>query len=123
MYKVLVCHCKKSTNTYYIGRPSALRNPYPLETERDRPKAISFFEAYFQDKIENNDRAIINALMEIHHIGLRQGYVRLGCWCAPKACHGDVIKHFLDNNFDYLEELRIELQSKLDAKQNKNIEI
>jgi len=24
----------------------------------------------------------------------------LGCWCKPKACHGDVIIELLDENYE-----------------------
>ena len=64
-------------------------NPYPLTCERERQWCVSRFFAYFHDRIEN-DPAFRAAVL-----GLR--CKRLGCFCAPKQCHGDVIKAWLDS--------------------------
>ena len=85
-----VVHCKKESYDEYIGRPSELGNPFShlpgtLANFRvdDREKAVSLFEVYARERIKNDP--LFAAL-------IRRCYGKtLGCWCKPKACHGDVI--------------------------------
>lgn len=88
MDKTRVVHCKRDKYDVYIGRPSLFGNPFPLKMERDREQVISQYSAYFDRRIET-DPGFRRAVQ-----GLR-GKV-LGCWCKPKACHGDVIARWLD---------------------------
>ena len=82
-----VVHCKKEPYDVYIGRGSKFGNPYshlpnsaapfPVETRED---AIRLYEEWIRSQPE---------LMEAAKKELR-GKI-LGCWCAPLACHGDVL--------------------------------
>lgn len=82
-----VVHCKKEPYDVYIGRGSKFGNPYshlpnsaapfPVETRED---AIRLYEEWIRSQPE---------LMEAVKKELR-GKI-LGCWCAPLACHGDVL--------------------------------
>lgn len=83
----LVVHCKKEPFDVYIGRPGPWGNPFsdkPRSTAeikvQDREEAIACFEEWLQQ----NPEMIERAKKEL------RGKV-LGCWCAPKACHGDVL--------------------------------
>lgn len=81
-----VVHCKREPFTHYIGRPHAdfpgraigLGNPFPVQIGRE--KCIAQYEQWAR----TNPR--IKALI----VSLPEDAV-LGCWCAPKPCHGDVI--------------------------------
>lgn len=81
-----VVHCKREPYTHYIGRTghgfvsTGLGNPSVMSTEADRPLCIADFETYA--------RATPRVMTLI--ASLPEDAV-LGCWCAPKACHGDVI--------------------------------
>lgn len=75
-----VVHCKKEKYDVYIGRPSKWGNPYVLGRDGDRLEIVKKYDAYI--------RADQN-LLEACRRELR-GKI-LGCWCAPKACHGDVL--------------------------------
>jgi len=68
------------TMTQYIGRPSVFGNPYPMRSEQDRELVIQQFERYARS----------NATLLQHIKALPKDAV-LGCYCASKACHGDVI--------------------------------
>lgn len=82
-----VVHCKKEPYDVYIGRGSKFGNPYshlpnsaapfPVETRED---AIRLYEEWIRSQPE---------LMEAAKKELK-GKI-LGCWCAPLACHGDVL--------------------------------
>lgn len=74
-----VVHCKRSNYDVYIGRPSKWGNPFSIGKDGTRSQVIEKYRAYL---LSNDD--LLNALPEL------KGKV-LGCWCAPLACHGDVL--------------------------------
>ncbi len=75
-----VVHCKHGDPyDVYIGRPSRWGNPFPLEDESERLEVIEKYRAWILKQPE-----LMAALPEL------RGKV-LGCWCAPKPCHGDIL--------------------------------
>lgn len=83
-----VVHCKREPFDVYIGRAGGRRtgafgNPFTFDSETDRHEAIARFEVYARKKIAF-DPAFRDAVKALHG-------KTLGCWCAPKACHGDVL--------------------------------
>ena len=82
---------------YYVGRPSALGNPYatkPSKVAAYRAEtsriAISHYAQWLARKIEQNDLRVVTALKAIPLDA------NLVCWCAPRPCHASVIKEFLE---------------------------
>lgn len=101
-----VVHIAKAPFTHYIGRQnrgyryraqsgslltvvrslqgepslasSPLQNPFRITPERPRDQVLVAFETYARKAL----MVLIAALPED---------AILGCWCAPEACHGDVI--------------------------------
>lgn len=79
----------------YIGRRGKgqsgyFGNPYRLEDDSDRARtsSIAKFRNYFYNRLKTD----IEFKEAIHRLrGLK-----LGCFCKPKACHGDVIAEYLD---------------------------
>ena len=83
-----VVHCKKEKYDVYIGRPSKWGNPFTFK-EGTRAEFIlstreECIEAYRKWITEGEGKHLLNDLHEL------KGKT-LGCWCAPKACHGDVL--------------------------------
>jgi len=74
-----VVHCKKHHYDVYIGRPSKWGNPFAIGKDGNRQEVIDKYREW----LLNNDELLLD-ILEL------DGKV-LGCWCAPKACHGDVI--------------------------------
>ena len=74
-----VVHCKKSPYDIYIGRPSKWGNPFVVGKDGTREQVIAMYREWIAQQ-----PALVSALSEL------RGKV-LGCWCAPKACHGDVL--------------------------------
>ena len=75
----------------WIDRRSAFGNPFRLDKdggEYTRDESIEAYEQWFysQDQADLRRRAREEL----------QGKT-LGCWCKPKACHGDVIVRFLES--------------------------
>lgn len=74
-----------------IGRPSCFGNPFFLkntECDYERAEVIRKYKEYFYKRI--NDDPDFKLAVE----GLRGK--KLGCFCKPKACHGDVIVEYLE---------------------------
>ena len=83
----LVVHCKKEPYDVYIGRPGPWGNPFS-----DKPRSVAEVKvgsreeaiACFEEWMRQDPEMIERTKKEL------RGKV-LGCWCAPKACHGDVL--------------------------------
>ena len=75
----LVVHCKREPHDVYIGRPSKWGNPFTIGKDGTREEVIIKYLKWLKNQPE-----LIAALPELKG-------KRLGCWCAPKACHGDML--------------------------------
>jgi len=75
----LVVHCKRASYDVYIGRPSKWGNPYRVGVDGTREEVIAKYRAWLLKQPK-----LMAVLPEL------RGEV-LGCWCAPEACHGDVL--------------------------------
>lgn len=75
----LVVHCERAAHDVYIGRPSRWGNPFVIGRDGTRDDVIARYEAWLLEQPER-----VNALTELTG-------KTLGCWCAPRACHGDVL--------------------------------
>lgn len=84
---------KKSTNFYeYIGRGSYWGNPYAMHVSSgdeidDREDVIRKFKYGF-----DRDNLPTQHQSEVYKLAGK----RLGCFCKPLACHGDVLANFLN---------------------------
>lgn len=81
-----VVHCKRDRYDVYIGRPSKWGNPFKLTSESARGSTLERYEAWLREQPH---------LMAA--IGELRGKV-LGCWCAPRPCHGDVLARLADES-------------------------
>jgi hypothetical protein len=78
-------HCKRERHHVYVGRnpkwlpPSKWGNPFVVGTHGARGECIGLYEGWLRE-----NAALFAALDEL------RGLV-LGCWCAPRACHGDLL--------------------------------
>lgn len=81
-----VVHCKREKFDVYIGRPGKWGNPFPLKREADRAKVLQQYTEW-----------IMTQPRLLAQLGELKGKV-LGCWCAPKACHGDVLARLADQH-------------------------
>lgn len=76
----------------YIGRPSIFGNPYVIGHGDivDRRAAILAYRRYFLHRLREDPVFFARVLA-------LKGRV-LVCHCKPLACHGDVIKEWLDGS-------------------------
>ena len=98
----------KFENVIYVGRGSALGNPYTSIQDREtkaefvvdsRKESIQNFKYYLLKKIEEKDEKICVMMNEIYSLSLH-GDVHLACYCKPKSCHVDVIKEIVESKLN-----------------------
>jgi len=75
-----VVHCKRAPFDVYIGRPSKWGNPFAIGKDGNRQEVIEKYREWIQSRPD----LLAAVVPEL------KGKV-LGCWCAPAACHGDVL--------------------------------
>lgn len=63
----------------YIGRPSKWGNPFRIGPDGTREEVVAKYRAWLLKQPH-----LLAALPELRG-------KTLGCWCAPQACHGDVL--------------------------------
>ena len=82
-------------NTIYIGRPSPLGNPFPMTKEAERQSVCDKYEVWFDKQVLGEAPELMAELEMILSMAIEYGLVRLKCFCAPRACHGDTVKAYL----------------------------
>lgn len=78
----LVVHKRKESFDVYIGRPSKWGNPFVIGPHGTREQVIELYREW----INQTGRAYLRECARKELRGKR-----LGCYCAPLACHGDVL--------------------------------
>jgi len=69
----------KPADAIDISRRSKWGNPFRMESEADREKVVDQFRKW----VWTQPQLIAEARQELRGKDL-------ACWCAPKACHGDI---------------------------------
>jgi Domain of unknown function (DUF4326) len=88
--RVVDCRLAPQGTFVYIGRPTIFGNPFRLTDSRDdreRQHVLVQYSEYFHARIAGDPkfRRAVETLRGRD----------LGCWCAPRRCHGDVILAWL----------------------------
>lgn len=90
--RTVVVNLRVESYDVYIGRAPGERgifgNPSELGKDGTREEVIRLYEIYFYQRI-SFDPAFLDKVLALEG-------KRLGCFCAPLPCHGDVIVDFLD---------------------------
>ncbi len=81
-----VVHCKRARYDVYIGRPSKWGNPYKVGRDGTREQVIERYEHWL--------RAQPQLVADLHALTGKT----LGCWCAPRACHGEILARLADEH-------------------------
>ena len=92
---ITVGNKKHGARGIYVGRPSPLGNPFPLLREAERAAVIRDYEDWLAEQLLDPYSA---ASIELHRLAAlaRKQDVCIVCWCAPKACHADIIKRTIE---------------------------
>lgn len=79
----IVVNKYKDEYDVYIGRGSKWGNPFKIGEKYSREESIRKFTQYFYRGIKSG-KFTIDEILELDG-------KRLGCFCKPQSCHGDVI--------------------------------
>jgi len=93
MAETKVVHCKKDAFDIYIGRGSIYGNPFTHI--KDRETKAEFVVATRSEAIESYREWIKSQPNILQKLETLRGK-RLGCFCAPKTCHGDILVELLN---------------------------
>ncbi len=96
MPETTVVHCKKEPYDIYIGRPSKFGNPFTHL--HDRKTRAEFIVSSREESIAAYREWITNGagkhlLNDLHELKGK----KLGCWCKPLSCHGDVLVELIND--------------------------
>lgn len=91
MVRIRIANKKRGGQGEYVGRPSPLGNPYPLEHEGEREQVVEQFARWLERRLEAGDVAVKAELNRLYRLALERGEVTLVCWCSPRRCHAEVI--------------------------------
>lgn len=89
---IIILNQYKSKQGEYIGRGSPLGNPFVIGKHGDRKEVIEAYRIYLRKKIDEGDPVIIDELQRLGNKAITDKGLALRCFCAPKPCHGDIIK-------------------------------
>jgi len=90
-------------NNIYIGRKgvvfidkkrfpansSNFANPYKIGKDGNREEIMNKYRDYIIKRLEN-DKNLIEELISLKG-------KKLGCWCYPEICHGNILLELIDN--------------------------
>jgi len=79
-----VVNLRISNFDVYIGRPSEWGNPFEMADESERHIVVKKYRDWLLQRPEL-----------LKQIPALKG-LTLGCYCKPKACHGDVLVEFAE---------------------------
>lgn len=92
----------KTPYDIYIGRGSALGNPYRL-SDYSREESIKMYDTELSlclatkaDTLNMQFQVIKALLNAIWWMERWEGTCNLVCYCAPLKCHGDIIKKIVE---------------------------
>lgn len=81
---IKVVNCRKEKYDVYIGRGSKWGNPFRIGIDGTRAEVLKKYRNWIV-----NQSKLMTSLHEL------EGKV-LGCYCKPKACHGDILKELCE---------------------------
>ncbi|GHU78137.1 hypothetical protein FACS1894188_13120 [Clostridia bacterium] len=77
---------------------SPLGNPFYLADVNDnakRDEVCDKYEILFEEKLSQNNDAVVNELQRLLALYWQYGKLNLFCFCAPKRCHGETIRAWI----------------------------
>ena len=94
MAKTKIVNLQNSEYDVYIGRdendvPSGFGNPFIIGEHGDRDAVLEKYIHYFEGRMR------ADPVFKQKVLALKGK--KLGCYCKPESCHGDVIVEYLNN--------------------------
>ncbi len=94
-----VVHCKRERYDVYIGRgrdpKTGTRGPWGNQFSHQSGTLAKFRVGSREEAIERYEQYLLESPELMARLHELKGKT-LGCWCAPKACHGEVLARLAD---------------------------
>ena len=78
-----------------VDRSTILGNPFKLDHESKREEVVTKYRKWLVSLPPNSPQALMIRELRHRHRNNEEP-ILLGCWCAPRQCHADVIKEFIE---------------------------
>ena len=89
-FKSVIVVRRSEPHDVYIGRPSKWGNPFKIGRDGTREEVINKYRKYISTRED-----LRLALSELWG-------KRLGCYCAPLPCHGDVLAELANRSYQFM---------------------
>jgi hypothetical protein len=83
-------NCRTEAWDVYIGRPSIFGNPFRIGRGGTREQVVAKYREWLTHANDDRARQVVAAI-EAGELDNK----RLGCWCKPLPCHGDVLRELV----------------------------
>ena len=102
MIKIINLRNSKPANPYdvYIDRRGDVGNPIFMEGEETRDLVCDQYNIRFNHMIKAKNSPFYKEIKLFLDIYEEYGKLNLFCWCAPKRCHGEKIKKWIEENYN-----------------------
>jgi len=75
----------------YVGRPSALGNPYVVGRHGTQEHVVALYRLWLRKQWRRGG-AVRQEIERLAAKYRHDGQLTLLCWCAPLPCHADVVR-------------------------------
>jgi hypothetical protein len=91
--------CPSKPYDFRIDRKTPLGNPFEINLDEGLTRDIvcDKYEHYFLGMVNREELACMSYLNKMLLSLKEHGKIRLFCWCAPKRCHGETIKAWIES--------------------------
>ena len=86
---VFILNAETGQRERFPKSASPFANPYKVGPDGDRLTVLQKYRTYIENRLAHEPR-LVERLAELRG-------KRLGCWCHPDPCHGDVLLELLQN--------------------------
>ncbi len=82
-----------------VDRNSPLGNIFYMVNEAQRDTVCEQYKEWFDyTVVQSKQLSSYTELLRLQTLYRQYGRLRLFCWCAPKRCHAETIKDWLEEN-------------------------
>jgi len=82
---------KPGVHRVYVGRPTALGNPFTIGKDGSREEVIEKYQKWLGTQLYRPTKACDQFITLVEYM-MTECYMELECSCAPQACHADIIR-------------------------------
>ncbi len=79
----------------YVGRPSALGNPFVIGRDGDRQTVVEKYRRWLWRQLQRGSGEVFEAIHRLAQQAKTDDLV-LACWCLPEKCHAEIIRSAIE---------------------------